>query len=287
MKVFLIGHQGWIGSQYISLFESGQIDWSCSSHRAETPEFKKDLLAYAPSHVLCCIGRTHGTTKDGKKYTTIDYLENKETLTENINDNLFVPISLALFCKQHAIHFTYIGTGCIFEYDALHELGFTEDDVPNFFGSNYSIVKGFTDMLMHQTDALNLRIRMPITATDNSRNFITKILNYEKICSIPNSMSVLDELLPLSIEMMNNQETGTFNFTNPGVISHNEILQMYKDIIDPAFEWINFTPEEQANILLASRSNNLLNTCKLSEKYKISGIHDAVRKCITNWTRLD
>jgi dTDP-4-dehydrorhamnose reductase len=285
MKVFLIGHNGWIGKQYIDLFKSNNIEFSNSFHRAETEEFKQDILNYAPSHVLCCMGRTHGTTVDGTKYATIDYLENKETLRENINDNLFVPLSIAMFCQKHNIHFTYIGTGCIFEYDCNHtqQTGFTEDEKPNFFGSNYSIVKGFTDMLMHQTNALNLRIRMPITSSSNTRNFITKILNYKKICSVSNSMSVLDELLPLSIEMMKNNEVGTFNFTNPGTISHNEILQMYNDVVNPDFKWENFTIEEQSTILLANRSNNLLDTSKLTEKYKVSHIKDAVYKCILDW----
>jgi dTDP-4-dehydrorhamnose reductase len=285
MRVFIIGHNGWIGKQYTELFKKNKIEYSYSLARAETSELKRDILAYNPTHVLCCTGRTHGTTKDGTRYTTIDYLENKETLVENINDNLYVPMSISMFCDKHNIHFTYIGTGCIFEYDEKHtqQVGFTDDERPNFFGSNYSIVKGFTDVLMHQTNALNLRIRMPITSSNNTRNFITKILNYKKICSIPNSMSVLDELLPLSIEMMENNERGTFNFTNPGTISHNEILQMYKDEIDPSFKWENFTIEEQSVILLANRSNNLLDTTKLESKYKISNIKDAVYKCILNW----
>ena len=64
--------------------------------------------------------------------------------------------------------------------------GFTEESLPNFFGSSYSIVKGFTDRMMHmfENNTLNLRIRMPITASSNKRNFITKIVSYEKICSI-------------------------------------------------------------------------------------------------------
>jgi dTDP-4-dehydrorhamnose reductase len=285
MKIFLIGHNGWIGKQYIQLFKENNIEFSYSLHRAETKEFKNDVLSYNPTHVLCCIGRTHGITKDGAMYTTIDYLENKETLRENINDNLYVPLSIAMFCDTHNIHFTYIGTGCIFEYDEIHNehIGFTEEETPNFFGSNYSIVKGFTDMLMHQTNVLNLRIRMPITSINNSRNFITKILNYKKICSIENSMSVLDELLPLSISMMTNYERGTFNFTNPGTISHNQILQMYKEIVNPEFKWENFTKEEQSSVLLANRSNNLLDTTKLESKYKVSHIKDAVNKCILNW----
>ena len=57
---------------------------------------------------------------------------------------------------------------------------------------------------MHLFDnVLNLRIRMPIIGEDNSKNFITKITSYDKICiNIPNSMTVLPELLPLVIKMM-------------------------------------------------------------------------------------
>ena len=101
---------------------------------------------------------------------------------------------------------------------------------------------------MHQfpDNVLNLRIRMPIIGEDNSRNFITKITNYAKICSIPNSMTVLPELLPIALDMMIKEETGTINLTNPGVISHNEILEMYRELVNPEFTWANFTIEEQA-----------------------------------------
>lgn len=50
-------------------------------------------------------------------------------------------------------------------------------------------------------------------------------------------MTVLDELLPLSIEMARRGLTGIWNFTNPGVISHNEVLQLYKEYIKPDFTW--------------------------------------------------
>ena len=50
---------------------------------------------------------------------------------------------------------------------------------------------------------LTLRVRMPIV-TDllYPRNFITKIIKYDKVVNIPNSMTVLPELLPMSIEMV-------------------------------------------------------------------------------------
>jgi len=123
---------------------------------------------------------------------------------------------------------------------------------------------------------------MPITNEQNPRNFITKITTYEKICSIENSMTVLTELIPISIKMMKNNEVGTFNFTNPGTISHNEILEMYRDIVDPKFTWKNFTVDEQDKILLGKRSNNLLDTGKLESKYSVLPIKESVRVCLEN-----
>ena len=53
-------------------------------------------------------------------------------------------------------------------------------------------------------------------------------------------MSVLPELLPILIDLSKKEHLGTINLTNPGYISHNEILKMYKEIVDPEFTWQNF-----------------------------------------------
>jgi len=133
-------------------------------------------------------------------------------------------------------------------------------------------------------NVLNLRIRMPITNKDNPRNFITKITTYNKICSIPNSMTVLPELLPLVVDMMKNKTTGTVNLTNPGLISHNEILEMYRDIVDPEFTWKNFSLAEQAKILASERSNNFLDTTRLLELCpQVKSIKDSVKQMLETY----
>jgi dTDP-4-dehydrorhamnose reductase len=265
MKILVYGHAGWIGNQFLKLLQKEKenekqiinaINFVLGKSRIDdTPALCKELDEVAPSHVISFIGRTHGTIGT-TKYTTIDYLEQPGKLVENIKDNLFSPISLAIECKERNIHYTYLGTGCIFSYKNIEATitpnpqhnhdsnlnvgkGFHEDDVPNFFGSGYSIVKGFTDRLMHQLsgNVLNLRIRMPLVASECPRNFITKIVNYSKVCSVPNSMSVLDELLPIVIKMLKSRLVGTINLTNPGVISHNEILEMYQKLLFPATQY--------------------------------------------------
>jgi 3,5-epimerase/4-reductase len=288
MLIIIYGSKGWIASYVIKYLKDNNINYYCSKYRVDDENnIELEIQHIKPTHMLSLIGRTHGKIDD-KEYTTIDYLEQSGKLVENIRDNLYSPIILALLAQKYKIHYTYLGTGCIFSYDDYHPFGeqnngFTENDKPNFFGSSYSIVKGFTDKLVHLFPfMLNLRIRMPITNDLSKRNFISKIISYEKICSIPNSMSVLPELIPIMIDMMINFEYGTFNFTNPGLISHNEILQMYKDYLDPTFKWSNFTIEEQDKILASKRSNNYLDTSKLESKYKIKNIKDAVKDIFLN-----
>jgi dTDP-glucose 4,6-dehydratase len=287
MKILVYGHNGWIGNQFINILKDNNIIFEFGKSRVDNrTDLINEIDMIKPTHIISFIGRTHG--KIGNKiYSTIDYLEQDNKLIENIRDNLFSPLQLAQICSEKSIHYTYLGTGCIFKFDedhpfGLEENGFHENDLPNFFGSSYSIVKGFTDRMMHlYQNVLNLRIRMPITGEKNPRNFITKIVNYERICSVPNSMTVLPELLLYVLDMMQKNTTGTINLTNPGLISHNEILQMYKEIVDPSFTWKNFTQEEQRKILDADRSNNYLDTTKIESLYpQVSNIKEAVRKCL-------
>jgi dTDP-4-dehydrorhamnose reductase len=287
MKLLVYGSRGWIGTMFLKELNDKNIDYIVGEKRAENiDELENEIINSKATNIISFIGRTHGDIGE-KKYTTIDYLEQDGKLKENVRDNLYSPLTIALIAKKHDVHYAYLGTGCIFEFDEKHpfgkeENGFTEESTPNFFGSGYSTVKGYTDRLMHLFDnVLNMRIRMPITGEMNPRNFITKIVTYEKICSIPNSMTVLPTMFPIMIDMLKNKITGTINLTNPGLISHNDILEMYKEIVDPSFKWKNFTVEEQNAILASGRSNNYLDTSRLEELYPdILNIKDGIKQCI-------
>ena len=283
MKVLMYGKNGWIGEKVYNLLIQNNHEVIMGNKRAEDVKgLEEEIIQVQPTNIISTIGRTHGII-DGVNYTTIDYLEQKGKLRENIRDNLYSPTILAILSKKYNIHYAYLGTGCIFTYDEDHEYemednGFKEESAPNFFGSSYSTVKGYTDMIMKQFDnVLNVRIRMPITDEINARNFITKITSYKKICSIRNSMTVLPELLPIMIDMCSKRIIGTVNLTNPGLISHNEILEMYKDIVDKDFTWENFDIDEQRKILASERSNNFLDTTRLESLYNVKHIKDSVR----------
>ena len=276
--MFLIyGGNGWIGQKIVNILQDTGKEFVVSVERADNIKaVEEEISRVKPSNVICLLGRTHGTY-EGEYIPTIDYLEKKGKIKENVRDNLFCPIALALLCQKHSIHLTYLGTGCIFTYRD-DKVIFTEDDEPNFFGSSYSVVKGYTDRLMHMfNNVLNVRIRMPISSDTSPRNFIIKLLKYKKICSIQNSMTVLDELLPIMCDMAINNETGTINLTNPGTIEHSEILDMYREIVDPNFTYEVFSYEEQMKVIACDRSNNELDASLLKSKNNVKNIKDSVR----------
>jgi len=154
MNILVYGSNGWIGNQFINLLQERKIPFIKGKSRADNYiDLVEEIKNANPSHVISFIGRTHGKIDD-KIYTTIDYLEQEGKLFENVRDNLYSPLLLAKICSEMKIHYAYLGTGCIFKFDEEHpfgkeENGFTEKSNPNFFGSSYSIVKGFTDKFMH------------------------------------------------------------------------------------------------------------------------------------------
>lgn len=290
MKWLIFGGKGWIGQQLVSFLESNCKDttaiWLAKSRADDAASVTTELQHIKPDVVFSCIGRTHGEGVE-----TIDYLEQKGKILDNVRDNLFAPIVLADACHKAHVYFAYLGTGCIFERDGGGR-AFTEADEPNFFGSGYSVVKGFTDRLMHtlecgRENTLNIRIRMPITHEPNPRNFITKITGYDKVVNVQNSMSVLPSLFGPLLTLIKGKYVGTINLTNPGTISHNEILDMYTEIVDPAFTYKNFTVAEQDAILASRRSNNELCTKVLQGVCPhVPDIKTAVRDCLRQYAAL-
>jgi len=167
---------------------------------------------------------------------------------------------------------------------------FTETDSTNFGASFYSYTKSrVEDVLKFYPNCLILRLRMLVSDDLHARNFVTKITRYPRVVDVPNSNSILHDLLPCVVALAEHKEVGVLNFTNPGAISHNEVLSLYKDIIDPSYSWENFTLEEQSKVIKAGRSNCELDASKLMglvKRYQGEGyelevpeIHQAYRQC--------
>lgn len=274
------GKTGWIGGKMAVLLKEHGAEVILASARCENrADVAKELDEVKPSHVFMAAGIT------GRP--NIDWCEDHKP--DTIRTNVIGTLNLADLTNERNIHCTIYATGCIFKYDDAHPLGsgigFTEEDVPNFDESFYSQTKGYMEpMLKCYPNCMILRVRMPISDDLSHRNFITKIVKYERVVNIPNSMTVLYEMLPASLAMAKKGLTGVYNFCNPGVISHNQCLDLYKKYIDPTYTYKNFTLEEQAKVLKAGRSNNELDATKLMrdmpDDIKINDILTAVELCM-------
>jgi len=293
MRVLVYGANGWIGGMLVNEWKTRYPTDTVISSTTRVKEGNEILLLSEIMHadrVVCMIGRTSGRTENGEYINTIDYLEQPGKLRENIGDNLYAPLLLAILCSQLGKHLLYLGTGCIFNWDTRidtkHKI--KEEDYPTFFGSSYSTVKGFTDNLVKLfPNVCNCRIRMPIVNYSHQRNFITKIVGYTKINNMPNSMTYLPEMIPIMIEMSREGAKGTYNMTNPGYISHSEILEEYREKVEPSHVYELVTDEKELN-LASKRSNNILNTKKLEDwckvhDLKLSSIQDAIKECFFDY----
>ena len=263
-KILFYGSKGWIGGLFMKYLQNIRLfEVIIGEERIENNEtLLTEITKHKPDTIISFTGRTSGY-HNNQQINNIDYLELPGKLYENMRDNFIGPINLAQICLALNIQHIYLGTGCIYTYNDDKKI-FGDDDKPNFFGSSYSTMKGNTDQEIRKyKNTLNLRIRMPISYDTNQRNFIDKIVNYKNICSVPNSMTVLEDMFPIISKMIINRTTGSYNLTNPGAIEHNEILEMYKKYINPNHTWNNITYEEQMKILKSERSNNELDTNKL------------------------
>jgi len=277
-QVYLLfgGKTGWIGGKLVELLkESGKTFHLADSRNYEREHVLAEIERYKPTHVLNACGVT------GRP--NVDWCEDHKL--ETIRTNVIGTLTIADICEEKGLYHLLYATGCIFEYDDKHTIGgqgFTEEDTANFHASFYSHTKALCeDLLRNYRNTCTLRVRMPISDDLNPRNFVTKIVKYDRVVNIPNSMTVLTDLLPISLTMAERGLVGIYNFCNPGAISHNEVLDLYKKYVDPDYTYTNFSVEEQAKILKAGRSNNTLTHKKLVEALPdvhIPEIHESMEK---------
>ncbi|KAI9833946.1 MAG: hypothetical protein M1819_003455 [Sarea resinae] len=278
-NVFLIwGGRGYLASYLKEILTSQGKNVQTTTVRMEDRAgVLQELESIKPTHVFNCAGLT------GRP--NVDWCEdNKE---ETIRSNVIGTVNLADCCFLKGVHLTTYATGC--EYPPVpHPIGgkgFVETDEPNFDGSFYSKTKALTEkILVNYPNSIIFRVRMPVSDDLHARSFVTKIAKYERVVDVPNSQTIFYDLLPASIILAEHNEVGVYNFTNPGAISHNEVLSMYKQYLFPDYTWKNFSLEEQGKILKAGRSNCTLDSSKLVEKlkgygYEVPDVHAAYEAC--------
>ena len=280
-KYLLFGSKGWIGGMIVKLLKENGCMFKESVNRLEDRNLiESEIIEFGATNVLCSAGKTG--------VPTVDWCESNRVCT--IRSNIIGTLNLADVCDSLGVHCTIYGTGCIYSYNDSKDK-FKEEDEYNFKESFYSYTKGFVDdMLKNYSNVLTLRIRMPISGDHNVKNFLSKITKYKSIHSLNNSMTVLFDLVPVSLVMATRGHTGIFNFCNPNTISHDECLTMHRDIIDNKFVWDNIDKGDllKFGLIKVGRSNNELCCLKLINSVPdiyIPTIKDSVKEATIRRSR--
>lgn len=234
---------------------------------------KNEISSKKPDVVINTAGKT------GRP--NVDWCEDHKL--ETLTSNVYGPLTLLRVCEELNQYWAHVGSGCVYTSETTDQV-YNEDDAPNFFGSFYSRTKMWSEQMLKEFNVLQLRLRMPLDDEPGPRNFVTKITKYDKVISVPNSISVIQDFLDGSKKLMEKKATGIFNMTNTGYITHAEILDMYKELVDPNFKYTLFSVDDMHKITKAKRSNCILSTEKLEkEGIHMRPVQEAVRDALTKY----
>ncbi len=255
MKFYILGASGFMGSQCVTYLQSkGHEVFSNRIDITDLPTLTKVFTEKKPDVVINFAGV--------RAYPTIDWCEdNKE---ETVKVNVAGAINAMVAALDVGAYPIQICSGCI--YSGELETPFSEDDAPNFYGSFYSRMRVVMQDALKELPVLQVRIRMPVSMYYSPRNFITKIASYKRVISVPNSVTLIEDMFPALEKLSEMQPTGILNLTNDGYIEHKTILEAYRKIVDTTHTYEPIDVQElMTNVVKAGRSN-----CILSNEKRIS-----------------
>ena len=260
--ITLIGH-GYVGEHIANELVSQNLKYEWINHSDSIPQNTKVVINAA--------GYTGSPNVDAcEKYKQ-----------ETIDGNVTFPLKLEDRCPSTPI--VHISSGCI--YTGYTNGGWTEDHAPNFDFNNGSFYSGSKalgqEVLMpYMNKSYLLRIRMPFGDQHHPKNFLTKMVRYEKLINFENSLSYVNDVARVAVEFATRlPKPGIYNVCNPGSKTTKEIVAM----MGLNKQW--FTEEEFTAYVTAPRSNCVLNTDKLDRVFPIQSVDQALAKAIAQLTK--
>ena len=193
----------------------------------------------------------------------IDWCETHQV--ETSQSNLIGPLVLAEACQERGVYLLHLASGCIFYGASPDPRGWTEDDFANPL-SFYSRVKYAADLVLGKMPNVGIaRIRMPIDDKPSDRNLINKLANYKQVIDVENSVTIIPDMIETCYRLIQKRGVGVFHVTNPGTARHRQILDLYREFVDPNHrnEWITDEEMMKRGLAKAARSNCILQSDRL------------------------
>ena len=285
--IILFGSTGYIGSEFKRQLEQKQIEFKCWNDTANTTFYDLEKwYADAGYPVIDVVINAAGYT--GKPNVDACELAKEDT----IHGNIVWPQILTDWCMLNDITLGHVSSGCIYSGRRLDGEPFTEEDEPNFsFKQNncsfYSGTKAIAEKIVSKWNKNYIwRLRIPFEENNNSRNYISKMLRYDKLLQAENSISNKQEFVSACIQTFTNKVPfGIYNVTNTGYITTDSLIEklMWTIAKDKNFTLID---EEQLykNYAKTPRSNCVMSNSKLLETgIKMKTVDESIDYCLNNW----
>lgn len=286
-RLAILGAAGFVGSacQQAAL-AAGYECWPVSRARVDytRPTVLREFLESArPDFLINCAGYT------GRP--NVDACEDHKT--ECLAGNAVLPGIIREACEQAGIPWGHVSSGCIYNGAKADGRGFTEEDPPNFCFrsppcSFYSGCKALgEEVLAGAARCYIWRLRIPFNEVDHPRNYLTKLMRYERLLDARNSLSQLDEFARVCLECWQRQVPfGIYNVTNPGSVTTREVVALirHSGVVRKEFRFFESEAEFMRLAARAPRSNCVLDTGKLQRAgIRMTEIHEAIEQALRKW----
>jgi len=282
--ILLFGATGYVGQKYQEYFKFKNIPYKTESIRYEN--FLKgeilDLISkHNPSFVINCTGYTG--------IPNVDACEDNKHIC--LDANTYLPHNLAWACKTLGIGFGHVSSGCIYSGDK----NYNEEDIPNFDKSWYSSTKIRGEKrikLFYSDNSYIWRLRIPFDYIDHPKNFISKIIKFDKLTNQYNSISNINDFVRATTECyLNKLPYGIYNVTNPGKVRAQDIAKLLKEkgIVPKNRKWeILEDINEIKKIEKVPRSNCTLDSSKIINLgIPLPDIYESLNKTLDSWNKSD
>ena len=187
----------------------------------------------------------------------------------------------------------HVSSGCIFTGSRADGSGFTEADVPNFsFRTNncsfYSGTKALGEETLKGADNVYIwRLRIPFDHRDGPRNYLTKLLRYQRLLEAENSISQLHEFVGATFACWEKRiPFGTYNVTNPGHVTTREVVEHIKTsgVSNKDFDFFSDEDEFMKIAAKTPRSNCVMDSSKLAAAgIQMTEVHEAIERDLKRW----
>jgi dTDP-4-dehydrorhamnose reductase len=287
--IYLLGGSGYVGQSYQALLRRKAVPFR-NLRRAEVDYTNPSVLGALlrrerPAFLINAAGYT------GKPNVDACELHKAECLFGNV----VLPGFIAQVCAEAGVPWGHVSSGCIYNGARPDGSGFHEEDTPNFtFRSNhcsfYSGSKALGEEVLAGAASVYLwRLRIPFNEVDHPRNYLTKLMRYERLLDAANSISQLDEFAAATFACWEQRVPfGTYNVTNPGAISTREIVELIRRSGVCTKEFKFFASEDEFMRVAAKtpRSNCIMNASKLAAAgIRLTEIHAAVERDLHRWRK--